>query len=614
MRIDLINISNYLHATGVSIKPTTPVTLIAGHNGSGKSSIRDAIHHALTGEASRVKLKKEYDLLVSDKNESGFAEIITGENEAFSIVIPSGKGSHSDNQVLPYVLDAQRFARLSEKERRSYLFGISGVKLDPQKICNKMFARGCDSEKVERIKPMLRAGFDATMKEAENKAKEAKGGWKTITGGETWGKDKGAKWRPELSAIGLDEATNLLTNIQKKIDDLETEIAAKREQLGAAKQSNKQQENSTNAIETLEKQAGSIDRIKEKLERDTKELAELEEKVAQMKSAQSLVKIPDPLMASFCEITKKMIQIVDTTKGVFADHNVIDWEQHSELIMQMRTCVHDYEKSCAPDDSDLPVTKISEYEDSLRIMRNSVTNGHRDLGVAEEAKKMLDSMQDDNKETAPTVDESAIQAEISTSLESLNNWKADQQKYQSVVDQHKKRDSIIEQAAKLHQEIIDWLAIAEQLSPNGIPAELLAGAINPINERLLSSSQDSWMLRPEIHDDMTITATKENSTTKIPYALLSESEQWRVDAMIAEAISHITGIGVLVLDRFDVLDVRNRGDLIGWLDQLAADKDIDTCIIFGTLKEPPKRLPDTFTAYWIDDGIATEAKAEKVAA
>lgn len=203
MRIGQINISNYLHAKDVSIKPTTPVTLIAGHNGSGKSSIRDAIQHALTGEASRVKLKKQYDALVTDQSESGFAEIITGENEAFSIVIPSGKGSHSDNQVLPYVLDAQRFAQLDEKGRRSYLFGVSGIKLDPQTICNMMFSSGCDSEKVERIKPMLRAGFDATMKEAENKAKEAKGGWKTITGGETWGRTRAQNGDLNCQQLGL---------------------------------------------------------------------------------------------------------------------------------------------------------------------------------------------------------------------------------------------------------------------------------------------------------------------------------------------------------------------------------------------------------------------------
>ena len=92
------------------------------------------------------------------------------------------------------------------------------------------------------------------------------------------------------------------------------------------------------------------------------------------------------------------------------------------------------------------------------------------------------------------------------------------------------------------------------------------------------------------------------------YAMLSESEKWRADAMIAEAIAHLSGVRMLVLDRFDVLDLKGREDLLVWLDILAQDGEIDTALIFGTLKGLPAQLPETVEAFWIDGGIVGQMK------
>lgn len=81
------------------------------------------------------------------------------------------------------------------------------------------------------------------------------------------------------------------------------------------------------------------------------------------------------------------------------------------------------------------------------------------------------------------------------------------------------------------------------------------------------------------------------------------------DAMIAEAIAHISGVRLLVLDRFDVLDLKGRDDLIAWLDILAQDGEIDTALIFGTLKGLPAQLPETVDAFWIDNGVVGQMEA-----
>ena len=66
MKITHITAQNYLGARAVELPVTTPIVLLAGKNGAGKSSLQEAIRHALGGEAARVALKKDFKALMSD--------------------------------------------------------------------------------------------------------------------------------------------------------------------------------------------------------------------------------------------------------------------------------------------------------------------------------------------------------------------------------------------------------------------------------------------------------------------------------------------------------------------------------------------------------------------
>lgn len=126
----------------------------------------------------------------------------------------------------------------------------------------------------------------------------------------------------------------------------------------------------------------------------------------------------------------------------------------------------------------------------------------------------------------------------------------------------------------------------------------------PFNERLQQSAADTGWPQVVVHQDMRITYGMRS------YRLLCESEKWRCDAMLAEAVSHVSGLRLLLLDRFDVLDLPGRSDLIGWLDTLAANGEIDTAVVFGTLKALPSGLPDTVQTEWISAGNVGIVNAE----
>ena len=151
-------------------------------------------------------------------------------------------------------------------------------------------------------------------------------------------------------------------------------------------------------------------------------------------------------------------------------------------------------------------------------------------------------------------------------------------------------------AARHHADVEAWESIADALSPNGIPAELLSEALTPMNDALAGHAESARWPRVAIESEMEITADGR------AYGLLSESEQWRCDAMLAAAIAQLSDVRLLVLDRFDVLDVASRGDLVIWLDDLAVAGDIDTALIFGTLKTLPSNLPSTIDAHWLHAG------------
>jgi hypothetical protein len=143
------------------------------------------------------------------------------------------------------------------------------------------------------------------------------------------------------------------------------------------------------------------------------------------------------------------------------------------------------------------------------------------------------------------------------------------------------------------------------LSADGIPAEILGEALGPINARLAQSAADADWPRVVLGADMAIRV----GSRERAYALLSESERWRVDAMLAEAIAHLSGVRLLVLDRFDVLDGEGRVECLEWLHTLADLGEIDTALLFGTLKAPPVNLPPTIAAHWIDQGtVAAQLK------
>jgi hypothetical protein len=573
MKITHIQTSNFLGARAVDVRLVKPVALFAGKNGAGKSSLQEAVRMALIGESVRVGLKKDYGALITEGQESGFSEVSTADG-SYSVVLPSGKGVHAEIAALPFVLDAQRFSHLDDKERRAFLFGLMGVKLDGASITQRLLDRGCDNQKVVLITPHLRAGFDAAQKEAAAKARDAKAAWKAVTGGETWGKEKAGKWSPAPLPPAAAKAQALYENARAQLAATEKELGEAQQALGAAQAQDSQRKQNASKREALAEKAGKIDRIKEKLAVDEVELTEWTAKVedARAKAAGGQVEAHHE-----CPHCAGLVQIKGERLGA------------KLVTYQMPEHQPDAEAKA----------KLPEYEKALTLLTSMVANGKRDLADAEQAAATLAQLEQDA--SAP-VDVEAVQAKVAELSAKAAGWRTDAEGYRALLDKAAQQKVIADKAADLHVDVLEWTEISDALAPDGIPGELLAETLGPINERLQVSAGIAEWEQVVIHPDMRITYGLRD------YALISESEKWRTDAMIAEAVSNLAGVKLLVLDRFDVLDLKGREDLLYWLDGMAQDGDIDTAIVFGTLKALPALNSTTIEAHWIDNGAAGQMK------
>ncbi|MDE2442534.1 MAG: recombinase RecF, partial [Betaproteobacteria bacterium] len=415
------------------------------------------------------------------------------------------------------------------------------------------------------------------------------------------GKDKAAKWVPESLPPESDKAAARHSNALEKRNEVDAELAKANQELGALNAEVRRYNDAAGKATELAEHAGRIDRIKAKLATDEAQLAEWQQKVTDTRAKAGKAQV-DPtapgefLLRGLAAVTDEFLVVARDYPEPFNADLINRAEAHMVEYKRLHGWPHSSKDQADPE----AVAALPDYENALRLSESAVTNGRRDLEAAQQAAEQLEAI---GKSEKP--DTEAAQALVADLTAKRASWQADADKYRDIADKHARREALIEQAGKHHQDVIDWTDIADKLAPDGIPATLLTEALWPINDRLAQSAIVSEWPRVTIDDDMTIYASfREGNQQQRPYALLSESEKWRADAMIAEAISHLAGVKLLVLDRFDVLDLDGRSDLLFWLEDLAAQGEIETALIFGTLKGLPAQLPAAVGAYWIDNGIA----------
>jgi len=547
------------------------------------------------------------DALVRDGTKTGGVIVRLENGNSAELELPAGKVTTAGALVndlqlkaLPLVMDAGRFAAMTENDRRAFLFDLSGLQCDSKNAGDRLVARGCDAKKVEAIAPLLRNGFPAAETEARTKVREKKASWKTVTGGETWGKDKAAKWQPAALPPESDKAAGRAENARQKAGEVERELSAAQQELGAARAELQRRQQAETEREHLAEKAGTINRFKSKLAHDEADLRQWEAKVEETRAKAGAASVNPKAPGEY--LLRGLAAVTDEFLVVAGNHHDIEWPEG--LFSRASAHLAEYKKLHgwpfkSGDQADPEaVARLPEHERALTLLQSAVANSKRDLAAAESAAAKLAEL---DSEKVDAIDLEVIQAKVSELGEKRSGWRADADKYQAIANQAKRNQEVIDQAAALHGDILAWSDIADALAPDGIPGEMLADAIKPLNDRLRATSMATgW-------DQVSIDAEMQIRVDGRLYNLKSESAKWRADAAIAEAIANLSGLRFIAIDRCDVMDTGNRLAFLKWLHGLAASGEIDTALVFGTFKSLPT-VPTTFLPVWIERGAIVQHK------
>lgn len=591
MRIKTIHVQDFLGVEAAQLSLAAPVALIAGANGAGKSSIRDAVALALTADLGRVSLKKEAGQLVRSGAAFARCGVTDADGDEFAVTVKAG-GQISDSQkgretppALPYVLDAQRLARMADDERRSFLFGLMGVATDAQEVSHRLLARNADRARVERILPLLRSGFEAAEAEARRRTTEARGAWKATTG-EAYGREKARGWRAQAPDVDAARMKALGT----ELEHADVAVGQWREQVGKLQAEERRRAELRARLPALQEHAGRIQRLQEKLAADDASMLGAQEALARAVEAAGA----GPRVGLVHDLARGLYHMLlaDMSPGASPE-----WREARNAL---DAYVNEFGPVIRKDGDPDAAASLPALRQQVDLMTRAFANARRDLEAAQAAQAQAKAIED---ELAEVFDVAGL-AEARSQIETLQARRAEidrelaaLRRAKDAADAAKART---EKAAGHAEDVLAWELIAEQLAPSGIPGDLLSEALGPITERLRQHAADTGWPEVAIAADMSITGGGR------AYRLLSESERWRVDAMLAEAVAHLSGVRLLVLDRMDVLDLPGRSELLGWLDTLAELGEIDTALVFGTLKARPTQLPAHIEAHWIERGYVAE--------
>lgn len=598
MKLNHIAIRNVLGCRHIAAKTIAPVVLFCGDNHAGKTSVVDAIRLAFTGEPTRVDLKKQYPLLVSTGAKAGDVSVQWDGGSA-TASLPDGKRSltgDSLHSALPYVLDMERFANLVPDQRREFLFSLLSVKTGNDEVKIKLAASGCNGKKIDEILPHLKSGFEVACNVAKEKARDSKSSWKTLTG-ETWGKDKGVTWEPAPLPADAEKASARFENANSQCKATESELDVAQQELGAARSTiaSNQQRNSRRV--ELEEKAGKIASIQTKLATDEDNLKTLERQLDELRAKAGTT--PNPKAAGEY-LLRGLASVTSDFLALTCEFPDVVWP--GELVNRAAAHIGEYKKLHGE-----PITeaekydpeaaaKLPEYENAVSLMQRAVANDKRDLEAANLAAATLKEFEAHGE----TVDVSAVETKVAEIRGRLTGWRSDADKYRAIAADYGRRATLVKEVAEKHSDIIEWTALADALAPDGIQSELLAQKLKPINDRLRQDAEDTGWNQVEIDADMVITYGG------MPNGLLSKSEKWRANAMLTEAISHLSGLRFFVLDGMDILGLTGRSQALNWLAVLADSDEVDTVLAFATLKAIPSGLPATFQTHWIESGSMVE--------
>lgn len=554
----------------------SPLTIVAGPNGSGKSSIRDAIAFCVLAELTRVESKGERAKLLTEGTQAGSVQVHMG-NATATRDIASGKMETTGplpippdavTAASPYLIAADRFASTDADTRRTLLLQVARVDMSPAGLLAVLAERSHPVTVLEALRGAKDQTLDGWRKLAERGAAENRGAWKAITG-ETYGSSKAEAWKAAAPTTTPSAAD--LDRLRRDVTLFEGQVAAAHKAAGASEQMRQEiaRVRSRNAVakQAIDIAATAAERLA------ALDIAGLEQQYQAAETAAREANARREAITMTCPTCRECL--------VIADGELVAYEVPEQPVAEAEfQAAH---TRAATMKRQLDDAKQKARELQTRLDAGKVAHGQ----IAEEPAEP---------------DDAGIASQLRQAQEELTEGRRLLAEAEATARRAAEAEGKTAKAREAHDLVKAWVKAGEALAPSGIPAEMLDKSLGTINRTLAELSAGAGWGAVAIGSDMQITVAGRL------YGLLSESEQWRADAVIAVALAMHSKMGFVVLDRFDVLQVDSRKPTLGWLYGLTKKGALTTALVLGTLRTPPV-VPADVTVHWLGEPINATQEA-----
>lgn len=545
----------------------TGICLVSGINGAGKSSLLEAVACAVrqTPLARGMSTKKAASALLHEGADSGAITLTYGDASAGTqgivrIVYPAGEVEQSGpppDLGTSLGIGAARIMGMRPDDRAREIG--DRFRTTPQRAdLERWFAEtpgttALNSDEMGVLwDDIALNGWDAVLKKVSEHNTRRKGAWEAKTGAK-WGAQKAATWCP----------ASLHPEEEYSIEDEQTRLVVLKEALD-----NMRANQGATEIDMarLRERAADLDRLRENLAQMEHERADLSKQLERIIEArQNLPERPtgnsDP--APVCPHCHQRLALVRDANNYLMIEKAPPGLSPTELAAAR--------KRIAELDGDK-----AHVENKLSALAHRMTECRLGLRAAEKAQQDLDEMA-----ARPLVDPAAVDEAREAYLAQERRAKA----VQAYVE-----------AKAIYR---DWLAnnaLVKALEPSGVRHAVMSRQLDRINALLNEFSVGARFQQVALTEDMDATYGGR------PYTLLSKSERWRVDFILAAVLhQEEERASILLIDEFDILHPQARPDVLTLLRSIKA-----TALIGMTAKEPAVvpnlRALKMGASYWMDAG------------
>jgi len=586
MKIQNIDIKNFLALEQATLNLQAPINIIAGANEAGKSSIRDAIQWCLTGQARGLKTHQDQAYLIRQGAKAAEVTITLADGQAIARkktpkTAASVTGPVPDDQVMAAILcDPLAFLSFPDDLRRQTLFRLI-PELNPtgEGIYKKLQAMIPDLDPGSTIPGQLvRLAVEKGFSEAETEAITRRRIAKRIRD-----EAKVAEEPEERATIG--ETIFILPDIQAQ--QVEEGIAALNVQRDKLLQKRGKAAGKMDELPALEKELGDLvtnpvlapdpDELKEWDEALTINLPILEElqlKVEALAPGKSPKFYPEtcPVFHGSGIPCPKAGEIGEKGKEAADPEKAKKIKADLEEQIQQMARLHKGAKEA--------VAKQADYEDYLKKRQD----------LADKIAKLKEQQEQTRPAAQLDQEIAALDARIKTGYDLLEAVRA----YQRKKVEAKEAQAKVNEADK---EVTLYDALAKALAPDGIPSQLIAEALEPFNKQLYLASS---YLFPEYEDCPLVLTQDLEVYRQSPYACLSKSARYRAGICFQYVLATLAGTRLLMIDEADILDPVNRAQLIDFL--LAVRQDFDSILVFATSDHADHSPVSEIQVWWLEEG------------